>query len=138
MKTQSGPVGRTIHKPSTAAIRVEPPSERVMRILAEVRRIPRGRVATYGDVAMAAGMPRRARLVGRVLRSEPLAADVPWYRVVGAGGVLSIPEDASCAEQRRRLTGEGVIVRGRRVVDFEPLRIRRYRSGNSAGSRRSK
>lgn len=107
-----------------------------MRILDAIRRIARGKVATYGDVAAAAGMPRRARLVGRVLRSEPLAGEVPWYRVVGAGGMLSIPEDASCAEQRRKLIHEGVAVRGRRIPMFVRIRMR-YRSGKAAGSGRS-
>ena len=52
------------------------------RILEAVRRIPRGRVSTYGGVADAAGLPRRARLVGTVLRQT--AARVPWQRVINA------------------------------------------------------
>jgi len=93
-----------------------------MRVLAAVRRIPRGRVATYGDVANAAGLPRRARFVGRVLRLEPLAADVPWHRVVSAQGVISIPQDRAAGEQVRRLAAEGVVCKGRRIVRFGRVR----------------
>jgi len=93
---------------------------RAAAVLAAVRAIPRGRVATYGDVAKAAGLPGRARLVGRVLRevSGPVAAIVPWHRVVGAGGVLSVGRFAPHAAltQRMRLEREGVrFTRGGRV-----------------------
>lgn len=98
------------------------PTEQVMRILAAVRRIPRGRVATYGDVATAAGLSRRARLVGRVLRVEPLASTVPWFRVVSAGGRIAIPDDAGAREQMRRLGAEGIAFSGRRIVGFSRVR----------------
>jgi methylated-DNA-protein-cysteine methyltransferase-like protein len=55
-------------------------------IYAVVATIPAGRVATYGQVAGAAGLPGRARLVGRALKSLPEHSPVPWYRVVGSGG----------------------------------------------------
>lgn len=95
---------------------------RAAAVLAAVRRIPRGRVATYGDIAAAAGLPGRARLVGRVLRTMPRGeaqpGGVPWHRVVGAGGVLSIGRFAGHAAltQRLRLEREGVrFTRGGRV-----------------------
>jgi len=76
------------------------------RILATVDAIPRGRVATYGDVAREAGLGRRARFVGRVLRDLPAGTRLPWHRVLRAGGALAPREGAR--EQRRRLRAEGV------------------------------
>jgi len=82
-----------------------------------IRRIPAGRVATYGDVATAAGLPGRARLVGTILRNSPEGSSLPWHRVVGAGGVLSVGRFAPHAAhtQRLRLEKEGVRFRGARV-----------------------
>jgi len=59
-------------------------------IWAVVSEIPAGRVATYGQVAQAAGLPGRARLVGRALKNLPENAIVPWQRVLGAGGHISL------------------------------------------------
>lgn len=81
--------------------------EHFERICETVRAIPRGRVASYGMVAELAGLPRRARLVGRVLSLLPPNSRVPWQRVVNACGGLSLKgEDA--ARQRRLLEREGV------------------------------
>jgi methylated-DNA-protein-cysteine methyltransferase-like protein len=89
-------------------------------ILAVVARIPRGRVAAYGQVAWAAGLPGRARLVGRIL-GEGIAADLPWFRVINARGEISLPKNSPAArEQRRRLREEAVIFENGRVS------LRRY------------
>jgi methylated-DNA-protein-cysteine methyltransferase-like protein len=80
-------------------------------IAATIRRIPRGKVSTYGAVARAAGYPRGARLVARVLRG---AFDLPWQRVLGAGGEIKLQGEFA-AEQRFRLRSEGVTFCGRRV-----------------------
>lgn len=74
-----------------------------------VSRIPRGRVATYGQVAELAGLPGRARLVGYTLSNLPSGTSLPWYRVVNSRGRLSFPV-ASCQHtlQRQRLEAEGV------------------------------
>jgi methylated-DNA-protein-cysteine methyltransferase related protein len=93
-------------------------------VLDVVRRIPRGCVATYGDVARRAGLERRARLVGRVLAG--CDRSVPWHRVVAAGGRITAP---AAAEQARRLRNEGVSVvrhrvdlrRHRWLPDWSPL-----------------
>lgn len=78
-------------------------------ILAVVARIPRGRVTTYGAVAARAGLPRRARLVGRVLAALPKGSEVPWHRVIAAGGRIAFPAGTPAhALQRRRLSREGV------------------------------
>lgn len=83
-------------------------------ILAAVRRIPRGRVSTYGELARVAGLPRRARLVGTVLRQT--AAKVPWHRVVNAGGRISFPAGSTSYErQHALLEKEGVVFRRDRI-----------------------
>lgn len=88
-----------------------PVNEPAMRILATVDSIPEGRVATYGQVAEEAGLPRRARLVGRVLSELPSESRVPWHRVVNASGGISVRGRAAMARQRKRLREEGVEVR---------------------------
>jgi methylated-DNA-protein-cysteine methyltransferase related protein len=74
--------------------------------------IPRGKVATYGQVAAIAGYPRGHRQVAAVLRKG--GAPLPWYRVLGAGGQIKTSRD-SALEQRMRLEMEGVRFRGSRV-----------------------
>jgi methylated-DNA-protein-cysteine methyltransferase-like protein len=82
------------------------------RIWHTVRAIPRGRVATYGQVADLAGLPRRARLVGRALK-ELEDARVPWHRVLRAGGRIAFGRGTrQYREQRARLLGEGVVFDG--------------------------
>jgi methylated-DNA-protein-cysteine methyltransferase related protein len=84
-------------------------------ILAAVRRIPRGKVCTYGNVAEVAGLPRRARLVGTVLR-QTSGRGLPWYRVINAGGRISFPVGSDAyARQRHKLEAEGVVFAGGRV-----------------------
>ncbi len=80
-----------------------------------VRRIPAGRVASYGAVARAAGLPGRARLVGKALREAPDGFELPWYRVVRADGRIAFPPgSASYERQLDRLRAEGVsVTRGR-------------------------
>lgn len=77
-----------------------------------VRSIPKGKVATYGQVAAAAGYPLHHRLVVRILRNAGEA--LPWWRVLGAGGQIRLALDAG-HEQRTRLEMEGVAFRGKRV-----------------------
>jgi len=78
-------------------------------VYAVVRRIPRGRVATYGEVAAILGVSRGARAVGWALRGiGRRAPTVPWHRVVGAFGRISLDGRPSGELQRKRLRGEGV------------------------------
>jgi methylated-DNA-protein-cysteine methyltransferase-like protein len=77
-----------------------------------IRLIPRGKVATYGQVAAAAGYPRCHRQVAQVLRKS--GQPLPWYRVLGSGGQLKTKREAGL-EQRMRLEMEGVRFRGSRV-----------------------
>ena len=76
-----------------------------------IRKIPKGKVATYGDVAKAAGFPGAARQVVWALHTSH---GLPWHRVVGAGGKISLPGENGL-EQRLRLQTEGVMFRGARV-----------------------
>ncbi|WP_255484256.1 MGMT family protein [Granulicella sp. 5B5] len=75
--------------------------------------IPPGRVSTYGKVAAAAGYPLYHRAVARLLRTDP-PDNLPWHRVLGAGGEIKLPGEAA-REQRSRLKLEGVRFRGDRV-----------------------
>src|ERR1700733_2111811 len=78
-----------------------------------IRSVPKGKVSTYGKVAAAAGYPLYHRAVARLLRTAAFHS-VPWQRIVGAGGKNKLRGEAA-AEQRLRLTMEGVKFRGRRV-----------------------
>ncbi len=92
------------------------------RIWSAVRRIPRGRVATYGQIARIAGLPRQARMVGYALHALPdeVAKSVPWQRVINAQGKISQRAFAgSEAVQRKLLEREGVRFDARARVDLE-------------------
>lgn len=78
-----------------------------------VKRIPRGKVATYGGVAKAAGYPGAARQVAWALHNN--SAGLPWHRVLGSGGRILLPGNGGM-EQRIRLEQEGVEFRGGRVA----------------------
>ena len=78
-----------------------------------IRHIPKGRVATYAQVAAAAGYPLYHRQVAQLLQRSP-AGSLPWQRVVGAGGQIKLKYEAGL-EQRTRLEMEGVRFRGKRV-----------------------
>jgi methylated-DNA-protein-cysteine methyltransferase-like protein len=80
-------------------------------MLAAVRRIPKGRVSTYGDIAAASGHPGAARQVVWALRA---GEGVPWHRVVGAGGRIRLTGESGF-EQRLRLRSEGVAITGDRI-----------------------
>jgi methylated-DNA-protein-cysteine methyltransferase related protein len=81
------------------------------RIEAAIKKIPRGKVSTYGAVARAAGFPRGARVTARVLHG---GFGLPWQRVLGAGGEIKLRGDHAI-EQRLRLEAEGVRFRGRKI-----------------------
>lgn len=77
-----------------------------------VRRVPLGRVATYGDVACAAGYPRGSRQVAWALRGA--GPTLPWHRILGKGGIILL-RGMNGVEQAQRLEAEGVTVHGTRV-----------------------
>lgn len=90
------------------------PIEPRERILAVIRALPPGRATSYGEVARRAGLPRRARLVARILADND-DPDLPWHRVLRADGRIAFaPGSRGFREQARRLKAEGVrIERGR-------------------------
>ncbi len=89
------------------------------RIWAVVRRIPRGRVATYGQVATLAGLGRNARQAGYALHALPDGSPVPWHRVLNARGAVSLPPMSGAdLTQRIRLEKEGVRFDARGRVDL--------------------
>jgi len=102
-------------------------SSLVTAICDAIRRIPRGRVSTYGAIAKAAGYPRCARHVGRVLKQVD---GLPWQRVLGSGGRISLRGELAL-EQRFLLEAEGVRFRGRRV-DMKVFELRFGRTGGKA------
>jgi methylated-DNA-protein-cysteine methyltransferase-like protein len=80
-------------------------------VLKTVRRIPKGKVATYGEVAAASGFPGAARQVVWALRA---GKNVPWHRVLGAKGIIRLTGEPGF-EQKLRLQSEKVVVSGNRV-----------------------
>ncbi len=90
-----------VHRPTGA--------EAIAQILATVRKIPSGRVATYGQIAFLAGLPGHARQVGFALRGLPEGSAVPWHRVLNAQGEISSRDDPAWEGfQRHLLEEEGV------------------------------
>ena len=95
-------------------------------IYATVRSIPKGRVATYGQVAELAGLPRQARLVGYALNTLPHGSTVPWHRVVNSQGRISLRADGEGHDtlQRSRLQREGVRFSLQGAIDLGTFRWR--------------
>jgi len=103
-------------------------------IATTIRSIPKGKVSTYGAVASAAGYPRCPRHVAKVLHQVP---GLPWQRVLGSGGRLSLPGEYGL-EQRFLLTAEGIRFKGRRVdmAVFEHHFAREAKTGKRAPGNR--
>ena len=91
-------------------------SDAYERIYAVVHRVPRGRVVTYGQVAMLAGLEGHARQVGYALHATPAGSDVPWHRVINAQGRVSQrAEDGFEHIQQQLLEAEGIVFRNGRT-----------------------
>lgn len=87
------------------------------RIYAAIAAIPPGRVASYGAIAARAGLPGRARLVGKLLGETPADWELPWHRVLRASGQIALPVGSrGFREQSRLLRAEGVEVNSGRVA----------------------
>jgi methylated-DNA-protein-cysteine methyltransferase-like protein len=96
------------------------------KIYAVIRRIPRGRVATYGQIAELAGLPGHARQVGYALAALPAGTAVPWQRVINAAGEVSrrrVP--GAELTQRQLLEKEGVKFDGKGRVSLKEVRWKR-------------
>lgn len=99
------------------------------QVKAVLRRIPRGRVATYGQIAALAGRERAARGVAWILHSSSEAGGLPWHRVIGGKGRISLRRGRGFEEQKRRLVAEGIAVGRGGKVD-----LKRYRWEPGAGA----
>jgi methylated-DNA-protein-cysteine methyltransferase-like protein len=110
-------------KPLPVALRGDAAAKAICAVIC---RIPRGWVATYGQVAAMAGMPRRARLVGRVLQQLGTKTKVPWHRVVNAKGEVSFSLSRNGGDilQRRLLEKEGLEFDDKGRLDLERSRWR--------------
>jgi methylated-DNA-protein-cysteine methyltransferase-like protein len=102
----------TARQAARRLLRAPKSAQRDAAIRGTVRRIPKGKVATYGQVAAAAGYPLYHRQVAQLLRAA--GNSLPWQRVVGAGGEIKLKYEAGL-EQRTRLAMEGVRFRGKRI-----------------------
>lgn len=99
-------------KPKSPAEQLQ--DERVQRVLATVDSIPEGQVASYGQVAEEAGLPRSARFVGSVLKRFVNNEAVPWHRVLGSDGTIRVT-GGTARDQAKLLRAEGVTVTKGRV-----------------------
>lgn len=89
---------------------------KAQRILNTVGKVPFGKVAGYGFVADLAGLPGRARMVGKVMQGAPEELQLPWYRILRSDGVIAFPAGSSQAQrQAGLLQEEGVVVLNNRV-----------------------
>jgi O-6-methylguanine DNA methyltransferase len=122
----------TSSRQARQVITKSPNSQFTVRVLSVVRRIPPGKVATYGDVAAAAGRPRAWRAVGNIMR-DCRAPDVPCHRVIAAAGRLG-GYGGNIELKRSLLRAEGLLVSASRIRDFtlrrwKPTAGRRTRTG---------
>jgi methylated-DNA-protein-cysteine methyltransferase-like protein len=106
-----------------------------------VKRIPRGRVATYGELAKALRLRGGARAVGYAMAATPRGRGIPWHRVIGAGGKVTMPEPYASL-QRRLLATEAVPIEGARIdmklFAWSPNPRTRSRASSRAKSRKPK
>lgn len=106
------------------------PLPRWDRLYAVIRRVPRGRVATYGQIAELAGLEGHARQVGYALHALPANSGVPWHRIVNARGEVSLRSSGDSHElQRMLLEAEGVVFDLRGRIDLERFRWKRRARG---------
>ena len=92
------------------------PSDKVKRIWKTVVAVPKGKVASYGQIADLAGLPGRARLVGKALGQAPKNMELPWYRILRSSGQLAFEKgSANALKQKGLLQEEEVVVLNNRV-----------------------
>lgn len=117
-------------KPAKTGVEAKPSARAPLteRILAAIRSIPKGRVASYGQVAAAAGSPRGARQVARLLHSLSEKEKLPWHRVINSAGRISLPIPGAGAKQAALLRKEKV-----EVSETGAIRVERF--GWKAGKR---
>ncbi len=98
-------------------------------ILETVKQIPKGKVASYGDVAKLSGLPGQPRLVGYALHNLSRNSDVPWQRVINSQGKISLPrKSGSYSRQKKLLEQEGIQFENERI-DLDRFGIIQFLSG---------
>jgi methylated-DNA-protein-cysteine methyltransferase-like protein len=97
-----------------------PFTEKVIRI---IQSIPEGKVMTYGGIASAAGSPRGARQVVRILHSMSRNYKLPWHRVINAKGMIALTEDESNSLQKLYLQGEGITFNEKGAIDLDQFQF---------------
>jgi methylated-DNA-protein-cysteine methyltransferase-like protein len=94
-------------------------SERIKII---IKNIPKGKVATYGQIAAMAGNPRAARQVGWILHSSSQKEKMPWHRVINSEGKISLPKYSGYQLQRRMLENEGIEFNKNELINLTKYR----------------
>lgn len=97
----------------------QPETPFTREVKAVLRAIPKGRVASYGQIAALAGREGAARGVAWILHSSSETSGLPWHRVIGGRGVISLPRGRGFELQKRRLAGEGVKVGRNGRIDLK-------------------
>ncbi len=110
------------------------PTDFTRQVIRIIKEIPRGKVATYGQIAQLAGKPHAARAVAWILHSCSKSHRLPWHRVIGAKGTISFPRgSANYREQKKKLRTEGVT-----FLEGNRLDLDRYQWIQRRGSRARK
>lgn len=92
-------------------------------VIAWIKKVPRGKVATYGQIARLAGKPGSSRAVGWILHACADTHDLPWQRILNSQGKISLPKKSTAyLEQKRLLQGEGIEVSATGSLDLEKYR----------------
>jgi methylated-DNA-protein-cysteine methyltransferase-like protein len=101
-------------------------TEDTIRIIQAVKAIPRGKVSSYRDVALAAGLPNGARQTVRVLHSLSEKFDLPWHRVIRSSGSIALREGEGKELQITLLRTEGIEISGEGRIDMERFGLKHY------------
>jgi len=89
------------------------------RVIAAIKSVPRGRVATYSDIALYAGSPRAARQVAWILHAMSGKEKLPWHRIINSWGKISLPKAAGYEEQKELLIAEGIVFNQEDMIDLK-------------------
>lgn len=84
-----------------------------------IKKIPKGKVATYGQIAALSGSPRAARQVVRILHTQSKKEKLPWHRIINSKGEIALREFEGLEEQRELLEKEGIVVKNKNAIDLK-------------------
>ena len=89
------------------------------KVIEIIKRIPKGKVCTYGRIALMAGQPNGARQVTRIIHSMSRKHDLPWHRIINAKGFISLPKSHGYEVQKALLKSEGITFDDKDRIDLE-------------------